>query len=479
MDISGFNKKIAQLRKNADISLKALGEMVGASARTVSKWENGTAMPSVENLIKLSQVFGVSTDEMLGIGEQKPQRLHTDGMPSIRELYKIGSGPSSSHTIGPERASKIFGEKNADADEFKVILYGSLAKTGKGHCTDVVIIKTFAPKKCRIEFDVIKSDLPHPNTMELFAYKNGEQIDYARVFSVGGGAIRFEGEAAQEHAPELVYPHTTFGEIADYCKKNGKRLWQYVFDHEGEGFKAYMAEIWRAMKRAIMEGLEDEGILPGGLNVHKKAKYLYNLQHLDETAETRSNRLISAYAFAVGEQNACGGTIVTSPTCGAAGVVPAVMYFQQLKGGFSDDEIIRALATGGLIGNLIKTNATISGAEGGCQAEIGSACAMAAAAMAELYGLTVSKIEYSAEIAIEHHLGLTCDPICGLVQIPCIERNAVAAMRAINAVNLSAFLSDTRKISLDKVIVAMRETGHDIDRQYRETSEGGLAKIQV
>ena len=240
-----------------------------------------------------------------------------------------------------------------------------------------------------------------------------------------------------------------------------------------------MAEIWETMKNAVRRGLADEGVLPGGLNVRKKAKHLLNLEHIDESAETRENRMVSSYAFAVSEQNACGGTIVTAPTCGASGVVPAVLYYQQKKRRYGDEEILRALAAGGLIGNLIKTNASISGAECGCQAEIGTACAMAAASLAELFQLSLDKIEYAAEVSIEHHLGLTCDPICGLVQIPCIERNAVAAMRAINAVSLSSFLSDTRKISLDDVIITMRDTGRDIAGAYRETAEGGLAKIEI
>ena len=227
------------------------------------------------------------------------------------------------------------------------------------------------------------------------------------------------------------------------------------------------------------KGLDDTGKLPGGLVVEKKAKSLFNSQHADESPVTKENRMVCAYAFAVGEQNASGEKIVTAPTCGAAGIVPAVLYYQQQKNSYSDESIVRALMTAGIVGNLIKTNASISGAECGCQAEVGSACAMAAAALGELFELTVDKIEYAAEIAIEHHLGLTCDPICGLVQIPCIERNAVAAMRAINAVSLASFLWDTRKISLDKVIQTMKETGNDMDKSYKETSEAGLAKITI
>lgn len=399
------------------------------------------------------------------------------GMESLNQLYRIGCGPSSSHTMGPEKACVIFKEKNAAADEFKVVLYGSLAKTGKGHCTDSVIINTLAPILTKVEFDYDKTDIGHPNTMEMFAYKNGEQIDFARVFSVGGGRIELEGSSSAKEP--IVYELSTFSDIKAYCKEKKYRLWQYVDEVEGEYIWDYLAKVWQTMKDAIERGIEDEGVLPGGLEVQKKAKYLYNMEHIGESAETRENREVCSYAFAVSEQNASGHTIVTAPTCGASGVLPAVLYYMQLKHGYTDRQILQALATGGLIGNLVKTNASISGAECGCQAEVGTACAMAAAALGELFGLKRGKIEYAAEIAIEHHLGLTCDPICGLVQIPCIERNAVAAMRAINAVNLASFLSETRKISLDNVIETMRKTGLDIHAAYRETSEGGLATLNI
>ena len=399
-------------------------------------------------------------------------------MESLRELYKIGSGPSSSHTMGPEKAAKLFKERFYGlADSFRVILYGSLAKTGKGHCTDTVIKKTLAPFGCEIVFNDTETELPHPNTMELFALSGGKEIGYEKVFSIGGGMIRSEGRTVSP--PEKIYPHDTFAEIAAYCREKEIRIWEYAEIFEGIGFWDYMEEIWATMKSSVRRGLTDEGTLPGGLEVRKKAKHLLNLEHIDETAETRENRMVSSYAFAVSEQNACGGTIVTAPTCGASGVVPAVLYYQQKKRSFGDDAVLKALAAGGIIGNLIKTNASISGAECGCQAEIGTACAMAAASLAELFQLSLDKIEYAAEVSIEHHLGLTCDPICGLVQIPCIERNAVAAMRAINAVSLSGFLSDTRKISLDDVIITMRDTGRDIAGAYRETAEGGLAKIKI
>ena len=458
------------------MSQKELGEQMGISDRAVSKWESGLSSPSAQNLINLAKIFNASV-ECFFSGDVSKSQANPRGMESITELYKIGRGPSSSHTIGPEKACMIFKEANPDADRFKAILFGSLAKTGKGHGTDAVIKKTFLPYECQVEFDFVNANIPHPNTMDLIAYKGEREICKNRVLSVGGGSIVFEDRAA--HAPERIYKLSKFDDISDYCQKKNLRLWEYALENEDENFTLYMTKVWNAMKQSIIRGLADSGELPGGLKVQKKAKILFNNQHIDETAETRENRMVCAYAFAVGEQNASGETIVTAPTCGAAGIVPAVLYYQQQKNTFSDESIARALITAGIIGNLIKTNASISGAECGCQAEVGSACAMAAAALGELFGLGIEKIEYAAEIAIEHHLGLTCDPICGLVQIPCIERNAVAAMRAINAVSLSSFLWNTRKISLDKVIQTMKETGADMNKAYKETSEAGLSKIDL
>ncbi|MBQ6900641.1 MAG: L-serine ammonia-lyase [Firmicutes bacterium] len=398
-------------------------------------------------------------------------------MKSLMELYKTGRGPSSSHTMGPEKACKVFMDKNPGADSFRVVLFGSLSKTGKGHGTDTVIKKTFGEIPCEVVFDFEETDLPHPNTMDMYAYKDGAQIDQLRIMSVGGGRIEVPGSDLVE-TPD-VYPHRSFTEIVEYCRKKDIQLWQYAEEMEGPELRPYIAQMWEIMKDCVRAGLNDEGILPGGLEVKKKAKQLYTSKHIDESPETKENRLVCAYAFAVSEQNAAGERIVTAPTCGAAGVLPAVLYYQQKKRNYSDDRIVEALEAAGIIGALIKTNASISGAECGCQAEVGSACAMAAAALAELFHLDFDKIEYAAEIAIEHHLGLTCDPICGLVQIPCIERNAVAAMRAINAVSLSSFLADTRKMTLDNVITVMKETGRDLAHPYRETSEGGLAKIKL
>ena len=296
-----------------------------------------------------------------------------------------------------------------------------------------------------------------------------------RVYSVGGGAIRIEGRPSGEG--KEVYPLESFAEIRRFCEERALRLSDYAFVCEGEALKEYLKEVWQAMKASVEAGLKAQGVLPGGLGVERKARFLYRQKHIDESAETKENRLVCAYAFAVSEQNASAGTIVTAPTCGASGVLPAVLKYAQERRGYSDDSIVRALAAGGVVGNLIKTNASISGAECGCQAEIGSACCMAAAALGELYEMELGQIEYAAEIAMEHQLGLTCDPIGGLVQIPCIERNAVAAMRAINAVSLADFLSDSRKISFDLVVETMYETGKDISCRYRETAEGGLAKL--
>lgn len=362
-------------------------------------------------------------------------------MKSLKELYRIGKGPSSSHTIGPERACKIFLAENPEAESFKAVLYGSLAKTGVGHGTDGVVKSVL--KNVEIECDDGSDGLPHPNTMDLFAYNGGRETASMRVYSVGGGAIRIEGRPSGEG--KEVYPLESFAEIRRFCEERALRLSDYAFVCEGEALKEYLKEVWQAMKASVEAGLKAQGVLPGGLGVERKARFLYRQKHIDESAETKENRLVCAYAFAVSEQNASAGTIVTAPTCGASGVLPAVLKYAQERRGYSDDSIVRALAAGGIVGNLIKTNASISGAECGCQAEIGSACCMAAAALGELYEMELGQIEYAAEIAMEHQLGLTCDPIGGLVQIPCIERNAVAAMRAINAVSLADFLSDSRK----------------------------------
>lgn len=395
-------------------------------------------------------------------------------MQSLRQLYKVGRGPSSSHTMGPERAVKKIKEKFPSANLFKVTLFGSLALTGQGHGTDRIIKETFEPIECQIIFDKTSPCNIHPNTMEIEAFFNNDSLGKSRIYSVGGGSVVFEGEDTEEE--KNVYPLNSFSEIADYCAKNNKRIWEYAVECEGEEILDYLHKVWEIMKSSINEGLTTTGVLPGGLETQRRAQILYNQRHIDESAQTKENRLVCSYAFAVSEQNASGGEIVTAPTCGACGVVPSVLKYYQDKNGFSDEQIVRALATGGIVGNLIKANASISGAECGCQAEIGSACSMAAASLAELFEMGLNQIEYAAEVAMEHHLGLTCDPIGGLVQIPCIERNAVAAMRAINALSLANFLTDSRKISFDLVVQVMYETGKNLLSDYRETSSGGLAK---
>ncbi len=396
-------------------------------------------------------------------------------MKSVRNIYKIGLGPSSSHTMGPAFAAKRFKEKYPTADNIEVILYGSLAKTGKGHGTDRAITETLAPIKNTIKFDLTSPTTLHPNTILFSAYKNGEKIGEMTVLSVGGGEIKIIGE--EDVTKQDIYPEKSFTEIANICKARNIRLSDYVFEHEDDDFKPFLLEVWRVMCNAINEGLTNTGILPGGLKVERKAQHLFNQRHIDESPQTRENRLVCAYAFAVSEQNADCGVIVTAPTCGSCGVMPAVLKYMQEKNNFSDNDIIRALAVGGLIGNIVSTNASVSGAECGCQAEVGTACSMAAAALAELFFMGIDQIEYAAEISMEHHLGLTCDPVCGLVQIPCIERNAVAAMRAINSLSLANFLSGSRKISFDIIVETMYQTGIDLSHLYRETSEGGLAKL--
>ena len=394
-------------------------------------------------------------------------------MKSIKSVYKIGNGPSSSHTVGPYHAAQIFRERYPEADAWRVTLYGSLAFTGEGHGTGKAI-KSALPG-AEIIFDLKTTDLPHPNTMLFTALKDGKELGSKRIFSIGGGSIRIENELSDEDVD--VYPQKHFSEILLLCREKGITLPQFIYRVEDPSLRPYLEKVWQAMQDAIQRGLQAEGILPGGLGVSRKAKLLYNKRCYNESADVTMNRVIAAYAYATSEENADENIVVTAPTCGSCGVLPAVLYYMQHYRGFPEEEILDALAVAGLIGNVIRTNASISGAECGCQAEIGSACSMTAAALASLYGLNIDQIEYAAEIAMEHNLGLTCDPVNGLVQIPCIERNAVAAMRAISSVNLSRFLYETRKISFDEVVATMYRTGKDMDEKYRETSHGGLAKI--
>ena len=384
-------------------------------------------------------------------------------MKSIKSIYKIGHGPSSSHTVGPYRAARIFAGRYPAADSFRVTLYGSLAFTGEGHGTGKAI-RSALPNS-EILFNRTERGLPHPNTMLFEALRGGELLGSARIFSIGGGSIRIENEASEEEIE--IYPQENFSQMLESCRSQNIDLPTFIYKMEGSSLRPYLERIWEAMKTSVERGLAAEGILPGGLNVARKAKLLYEKRCYNESADVTMNRVIAAYAYAVSEENADENIVVTSPTCGSCGK----------DRGFPENEILDALAVAGLVGNVIRTNASISGAECGCQAEIGSACSMTAAAVAALYKLNIDQIEYSAEIAMEHNLGLTCDPVNGLVQIPCIERNAVAAMRAITAVNLSRFLYTTRKISFDEVVATMYRTGLDMDEKYRETSHGGLAVI--
>ena len=386
-------------------------------------------------------------------------------MKSIKSVYKIGHGPSSSHTVGPYHAATVFKKRYPQADAFRVTLYGSLAFTGEGHGTGKAI--NSAIPEAQVVFNREETDLPHPNTMLFEAFERGKLLGSNRIFSIGGGSIRIENEVSDEEIE--IYPQKNFTEITNICKQRSLNLPQFIYRFEDPSIRTVLQESWDAMKASVRRGLEAEGILPGGLGVARKAKILYEKRCYNESADVTMNRVIAAYAYAVSEENAGENIVVTTPTCGSCGVLPAVMYYMEYDRGFPEEEILDALAVAALVGNVIRTNASISGAECGCQAEIGSACSMTAA-LASLYGLNIDQIEYAAEIAMEHNLGLTCDPVKGLVQIPCIERNAVAAMRAISAVNLSRFLFSTRKISFDDVVATMYQTGKDMNGNFARRS---------
>ena len=395
-------------------------------------------------------------------------------MKSIKELYKIGNGPSSSHTMGPKKAALLLKEKYPTADLYQIILYGSLAFTGKGHLTDKIILEALKPSNVEIIFNKEIKEIKHPNTMDLIALKNKEELGKFRAYSIGGGSIQIEGEDFQEEKD--IYDFTTYTDIKNNCKEKNISLLEYVYTQEDKDLNEYLKTVWQTMKKTLEEGLEQEGLIPGRLKIPKKSKTLYSKELDNETAELKRTRLLTAYAYATSEQNASGGMIVTAPTCGASGVLPAVLYYLYKQENVNEAKILEGLAIAGLIGNLVKTNASISGAECGCQAEIGTACSMAAAAYAYIKGHSIDVIECAAEIAMEHHLGLTCDPIYGYVQIPCIERNAVAAIRAIDSANMASLLYKDSKISFDLVVETMYETGKDLGSHYRETSKGGLAK---
>ena len=397
-------------------------------------------------------------------------------MKTIKELYRIGMGPSSSHTMGPRKAAEIYLSKHPEAAAFEVTLYGSLGATGKGHMTDVAILDVLRTKTPDVK--IIwepKTFLPfHPNGMKYCAIDaNGNRSDEWTVYSVGGGALAEEGANTIE-TPD-VYDMDSMTDILLWCEKTGRSYWEYVEECEGPEIWDYLHEVWKVMKAAVERGLDNEGVLPGPLNLRRKAS-AYFIKASGYQANLRSRGLVFSYALAVSEENASGGVIVTAPTCGSCGVLPAVLYHLQKTREFSEMRILRALATAGLVGNVVKTRASISGAEVGCQGEVGVACAMAAAAANQLFGGSPAQIEYSAEMGLEHHLGMTCDPVCGLVQIPCIERNAYAAARALDSNIYATFTDGTHRVSFDKVVEVMKETGHDLPSLYKETSEGGLAK---
>lgn len=398
-------------------------------------------------------------------------------MKTLKELFKIGKGPSSSHTMGPQKAAKIFLENNRGASSFEVTLYGSLAATGKGHMTDIAIIEVLEPiAPIRI---IWKPDvfLPfHPNGMKFRSLTNDEKpINEWTVYSIGGGALsEGKGDDDMFNSPE-VYDMNSMTEIMKWCERTGRNYWEYVQLCEDSSLWDYLEVVWIKMKEAVERGLKREGRLPGPLNLPRKAPtYYVKASGYKQSLQTRG--LVYAYALAVSEENASGGTIVTAPTCGACGVLPAVLYHISKSHEFTDKQILHALATAGLVGNIVKKNASISGADVGCQGEVGVACAMASAASCQLFGGSPSQIEYAAEMGLEHHLGMTCDPICGLVQIPCIERNAFAATRALDSNLYAAFSDGSHRVSFDRVVEVMKRTGHDIPSLYKETSEGGLAK---
>ena len=395
-------------------------------------------------------------------------------MESLKELYKIGNGPSSSHTMGPKKAAEQFLARCGKVDMFRVTLYGSLAATGKGHLTDTAIravLEPVAPVEIVWKAEVV---LPfHTNGMLFEAIKDGSTTDEWTIYSVGGGSIASPDMPLETQ--RKIYPITTAEEILAWCDKEGKSLWEFVQDYEDEDIWEYLDMIWKSMMQTIDNGLNNDGVLPGGLKVARKAStYWLKAKEYGPSVSNRS-RLYS-YALATAEENASGGEVVTAPTCGSCGVLPAVLKHLNKLNDYRPVRILRALATAGVFGNIAKTNASISGAEVGCQGEIGVACAMAAAAACQLMGGTPAQIEYAAEMALEHHLGLTCDPVCGLVQIPCIERNAVAAARAIDSATFAILSDGKHRVNYDRVVAVMKETGHNLPSLYRETAEGGLAK---
>ena len=376
--------------------------------------------------------------------------------------------------MAPRRAAEIFQRRNPECSFFRVTLYGSLAATGKGHLTDVAILDTLKPHgNVQLIWEPSVFKPFHPNGMRFEALEGDTVLDDWTVYSVGGGALAEEDSTPVETSD--IYPDTKLVDILHWCRDNGRTYWEYVEMHEGKEIWTFLAKVWRVMREAVERGIETDGVIPGPLHLSRRAMR-YNVRASGYSQSLKSRGLIFSYALAVSEENACGGRIVTAPTCGSSGVMPAVLYHLWKTREFSEQRICRALATAGLIGNIVKHNASISGAEVGCQGEVGVACAMAAAAANQLFGGTPAQIEYAAEMALEHHLGMTCDPVCGLVQIPCIERNAYAAARALDAQIYSFYTDGSHRVSFDNVVKVMKKTGHDLPSLYKETSEGGLAK---
>ena len=394
-------------------------------------------------------------------------------MKTIREIYRIGIGPSSSHTMGPRKAAELYKERFPQAAAYRVTLYGSLSATGKGHMTDRAILDVLGDDKTEIIWSKDFLDF-HPNGMKFEVRRDEAFAEAWTVFSVGGGALAEEGDNSV--ALPDVYAMNTMTEILQYCEWSGKGYWEYVEECEGPEIWDYLREVWHTMVQAVERGLDAEGVLPGPLNLRRKA-YSYHVKAMGYKDNLRTRGLVFSYALAVSEENASGGKIVTAPTCGSCGVVPGVLYHLWKSRAFSEQRILKALATAALFGNVVKTNASISGAEVGCQGEVGVACAMASAAANQLFGGSPAQIEYAAEMGLEHHLGMTCDPVCGLVQIPCIERNAFAAARALDSNMYAAFSDGTHNVTFDRVVDVMKQTGHDLPSLYKETSQGGLAAI--
>lgn len=414
-------------------------------------------------------------------------------MKSIKDVYKIGKGPSSSHTMGPFKAVRHYLENHEDTDHLHVTLYGSLAATGKGHLTDTAIEEAFATWRstdketleCKdrrggdvtIEWKPDENLQVHPNGMKIASVNfDGDLYDKWTYYSIGGGDIICMEHPLDEEENGDIYEMTTLTDIMNWCNNTGRSFWEYVEDTEGkDGVWEHLELVWKVMQEAVERGIEQEGALPGPLHIRRKA-LSYHVRAFGQGDTFKTRGLVFSYALAVSEENACGGTIVTAPTCGSCGVMPSVLYHMKTRYGFSDSRILRALATAGLIGAVVKHNASVSGAEVGCQGEVGVACAMAAAAVAQLMGGSPAQIEYAAEMGLEHHLGLTCDPVGGLVQIPCIERNAYAAARAMDAGIYALYTDGLHRVSFDQVVHVMKETGKDLPLVYKETSLGGLAK---